>query len=97
MGNKFLDQYSLLHFASGVVAYFWGVPPGTWFVAHVSFELLENTKPGMEFINDISWWPGGKPRADSFANIVGDNAAAMTGWWVASQLDETGKERRWYV
>ena len=97
MGKNLLDQYSLLHFASGVGAYFWGVPAGHWFVAHVGFEILENTKSGMAFINkNLTWWPGGKPRADEFINIVGDNVAAMVGWWLASQLDETGKERAWY-
>ena len=97
MGKQFVDQYSLLHFASGIIAYFWGVPAVNWFVAHVGFEILENTKPGMDFINgNLKWWPGGKPRADEFINILGDNAAAMGGWWLASQLDETGKDRGWY-
>ena len=96
MGNRFLDQYSLLHFASGVVAYFWGVPAMYWFMAHMTFELAENTEVGMKFINDITWWPGGKPRVDSFINIVGDNVAAMAGWYCASKLDEEGKRRNWY-
>ena len=98
MGKYFLDQYSLLHLASGVVAYFWGVPPGAWFIAHLSFEVAENTEVGMRFINDnLTWWPGGKPRADEFINIVGDNASAMLGWWVAMKLDDEGKRKKWYV
>ena len=96
MGNQFLDQYSVLHWASGVIAYFWGVPAATWFIAHVGFEVAENTEAGMKFINNFSWWPGGKPRADEFINIVGDNVSAMAGWWCAYQLDEMGKREKWY-
>ena len=98
MGNQFLDQYSILHFATGVVAYFWNVPLPTWFVAHAAFEVLENTDAGMDFINTNlkTWWPGGKPRADDILNIVGDNVAAVAGWWCAFQLDETGKASGWY-
>ena len=70
MGLNFLDQYSLLHYATGVMAYFWGIPPLPFFLAHVGFEAAENTETGMEFINrNLTWWPGGKPRADSFSNI----------------------------
>ena len=72
MGNQLLDQYSLLHYASGVVAYFWGFEPLTFFLAHVGFELAENTSVGMRFINQhLTWWPGGKPRADNIVNMLG--------------------------
>ena len=97
MGNQILDQYSLLHFATGVVAYFWGVPALFWFLGHAAFELGENTEVGMKFINQtLTWWPGGKPRADSPINIVGDNIAAMCGWFTASYVDDFGKSRGWY-
>ena len=97
MGNQFFDQYSLLHLASGVIAYFWDVPLPHWFVAHASFEIVENTEAGMNFINNnLTWWPGGKPRKDDFINIVGDNVAALLGWYVAAKLDEAGKHRGWY-
>ena len=97
MGNRFLDQYSILHFASGAIAYFWDVPSTTWFIAHITFEVAENSEPGMRFIrNSLTWWPGGKPRADEFINIVGDTAAAMLGWYTAYKLDERGKSKGWY-
>ena len=52
----------------------------------------------MAFINkSLTWWPGGKPRADDFMNIVGDNLSAMVGWWTAAKLDELGKSRGWYA
>ena len=98
MGNLFLDQYSILHYATGVVAYFWGIPAGYFFVGHVAFEVVENTDVGMDFINtSLTWWPGGKPKADTLTNIVGDNAAAMFGFYCAYKLDEIGKRRKWYV
>ena len=96
MGKQLLDQYSLLHFAYGVSAYFWGVPPLYFFLSHVAFEIAENSAPGMRFINQLPFWPGGKPRADAFINIIGDNASAMAGWYCASQLDEYGKKNDWY-
>jgi hypothetical protein len=33
------------------MAYFWGIPPLPFFLAHVTFEVVENTEAGMEFIN----------------------------------------------
>ena len=98
MGNLFLDQYSLLHYATGVMAYFWGIPPIPFFLAHVGFEAAENTESGMEFINrNLTWWPGGKPKPDSFTNILGDNISALFGYYCAYKLDVVGKRRRWYV
>ncbi len=97
MGNNFLDQYSLLHYAAGVIAFFWNVGPWTWLFAHAAFECVENTGPGMKFINThLTWWPGGKPRADSLLNIVGDNLSAIAGWWCAKHLNDVGKRRGWY-
>ena len=89
MGNNFLDKYSLLHFASGVVAFHWSIDLPTWILFHVSFEVIENTQAGMKVINKyITRWPGGKKQPDSLTNILGDNFAAILGWWVSSKLDE---------
>ena len=96
MGTQLFDQYTLLHYAVGVIVYFWGVSASVWFFAHVSFEVLENTEQGMKFINALKVWPGGKPRADAFINIVGDSLSAMLGWYCAKMLDDFGKERGWY-
>ena len=97
MGNQLLDQYSLLHYASGVIAYFWGFEPLTFFLAHVGFELAENTSVGMRFINQhLTWWPGGKPRADNIVNMLGDNLAAAAGYWCAFYIDSIGKKKAWY-
>lgn len=90
MGNSTFDQFSLLHFASGIIAYFWGLPFIWWFVLHAVFEILENTKAGMYFINKfMPVWPGGKQHPDSFANsVIGDNVSAALGWIFASMADK---------
>ena len=97
MGNQFLDQYSLLHYASGVMAFHWGISPLAWFLTHAAFEFAENTVPGMKFINThLTWWPGGKPKADSMMNILGDNLSAAAGYWCAYYLDKLGTKWGWY-
>lgn len=87
------DKFSLLiHFAIGIIAYFWGVPFVGWMIFHAVFEYVENTKLGTHFINRyIAFWPGGKHEKETFANsMIGDNLAAAAGWLVAS-LVENGK------
>ena len=83
MGVYFTDQYSILHLASGIVAYFWGVSFTAWFVAHAIFELVENTETGMRFIRLIKLWPGGKSHADSMLNSAGDQFYSCIGWGLA--------------
>ena len=97
MGKQFLDQYSILHFATGNIAYFWGFGVLELLIGHISFEFLENTEAGMKFINEnLTWWPGKKVRADDFVNILGDNVSAVAGWYFAKYLDEKGKRESWY-
>ena len=86
MGDSLFDKYSFLHFGSGLVAYELGIPKWRWMFFHVVFEMAENTEEGMRFINtNLTWWPGGKTRADHLINIVGDNLSAYLGWVVASK------------
>ena len=66
MSKQLFDQYTLLHFASGIVVYFWGINFTHWIILHTLFEMFENTKLGMNIINKyIGIWPGGKPHIDS--------------------------------
>lgn len=92
MGTAFFDAYSLLHFASGVIAYFWGVRYPTWFWAHAAFEVAENSPWGMTVINALPVWPGGKNEADTVLNMVGDQVFAMVGWWAAMWLKKSKVE-----
>ena len=97
MGNKFIDQYSLLHLAVGIVVYFWDIPILTWFVLHTMFELIENTQQGIYFINNyITLWPGGKPRPDSIINSIGDTIFSLLGWIIAYYTDLWGKKLQLY-
>lgn len=103
MGHRFADQYSLLHFASGVIMYFWYVPFVVALLGHMFFEYVENTKAGMRFINTYfrkQWifkWPGGKDKADKPINsYLGDNFFFSLGWLISSGLDILGDNHKWY-
>ena len=92
MGKNIIDQYSLLHFAVGIVVYFWGINLKTWTFLHILFEIIENTEYGIYFINTYfkNIWPGGKPYADSYINIISDNLFGLLGWYVAYLVDYYG-------
>jgi hypothetical protein len=91
MGYRFFDKYTYLHFAVGIVIYFWNISLINFVILHTIFEFLENTKMGMNIINQyIVFWPGGKPKSDTIKNIVGDTFGAMFGWFSAYYLDKLG-------
>ena len=97
MGQNFLDQYSLLHFAMGIIAYFLGISFWIWFFLHLLFEIVENSEQGMIIINKFFFfWPGKKEFADSLSNSLGDQFTAMLGWYAAYIIDSIGKKNRWY-
>lgn len=97
MGTRAIDQYSLLHFAVGIVAYFWGISWQLLLFFHVLFELVENTPQGMYFINTyIPFWPGGKPKADSLLNMITDNLFSILGWFLSRMADSLATERHLY-
>ncbi len=87
MGVKLFDTYTLLHFAVGIVFYYWNVSFVNSFIAHTVFEFAENTPLGMKIINNFTYWPGGKPSADSFTNNVGDTIGFVIGWLLAYIID----------
>ncbi len=90
MSQVFTDEFSLLHFATGIVAQFMGLSLAHWFVVHVTFELVEDTQTGVRVINKLfgKIWPGGgKKVPDSFLNSeLGDNFYAVLGWVFAFLL-----------
>jgi hypothetical protein len=83
MGVFFTDKFSLLHLASGIIVYYWNMSFLLWSILHLAFEILENTTLGMTLINQITLWPGGKDKADSFTNSLGDQFYASLGWAMA--------------
>jgi hypothetical protein len=53
---------------------------GLW---RTRYELAENTRPGMRFIQQFKAWPGGKTHADSVLNSLGDQLYSCMGWGIA--------------
>ena len=98
MGKNFIDQYSLLHLAVGIVVYFWGISIKNWIIIHIVFEWIENTTYGMMLINKYlkGIWPGGKNHRDSFTNIISDNIFASMGWLLAYYIDQMGQKHNSY-
>ena len=84
MGTKLYDKYSLLHLATGIIAYYFELSLLLWLILHIIFEMLENTWKGVYFIdNYIKIWPGGKRAPDTFINSVSDTVFATLGWIIA--------------
>jgi hypothetical protein len=97
MGLYAIDQFSLLHFAAGIIAYFWGLSALHTLVFHILFEWAENTKVGMKFINEqFPLWPGGKPYADSLLNQFTDTVFTMIGWYLSQLTDALSTEKHLY-
>ena len=90
MGKYFTDKFSLLHFATGVISYYWGLSFSQLFIVHFLYECAENTNSGMKLINLITIWPGGKNKADTITNSLGDQLYALLGWifaqFIVSQM-----------
>jgi hypothetical protein len=81
MGIYFTDNFSLLHFSSGIIAYYWNITFFQWFILHIIYELFQNSAFGIWFINNvITVWPGGKLHYDSYINIIGDQIYGLLGW-----------------
>jgi hypothetical protein len=97
MGTRIFDQYSLLHFSSGIIAYFFNISFILWNVIHILFEYLENTPSGMSFITKyLLFWPGGKPGSDTIINNIGDIIAGIIGWLTSYLFDYMGTKYSWY-
>ena len=97
MGYQLFDQYTYLHFAVGIVVYFWNISLLNFLILHTIFEILENTQMGLNIINKyIVFWPGGKEKSDTIINSVGDTFGALLGWLSAYYLDKLGNNYKWY-
>ncbi len=94
MGSKIFDQYTLLHFSTGVIAYFFGINFWIWIIIHTIFEITENTCDGIKFINNyLTVWPGGKHKADCLINSIGDTIGTSLGWLCAKGLDDLAQNK----
>jgi hypothetical protein len=96
MGKYFIDQYSLLHLSTGVIAYFWNIPLCIWIVLNILFEYIENTQVAFKFIDKyLSFWPGGKQSPDTILNIIGDIIFGIIGWILSYKLDVYMTTNKW--
>lgn len=94
MGEYFTDNFSILHFASGIIFYYFGISFSTSFVAHLLFEAVENQEFAMGIINKTGLWPGGKDTADTIVNSLGDQIYFSIGWMLSKYLDYNNKGER---
>lgn len=86
MGVYFFDTYSILHFAVGIIAYYWGMSLGWWSIINLIYECLDNIFL-LNVLKKISIWPGGKKARDTLKNSLGDFVFGILGWFVAALLD----------
>lgn len=88
MGQLWIDEYSFLHLATGVIFRYFEIRLGVSVGLHVVFEIVENSPTGVRFINEYlkGWWPGGKPKADSVLNSVSDTVFFALGWVLADLI-----------
>lgn len=80
MGIYFTDKFSLLHFSSGIIAYYWNISLIYWFIFHALYEYVENRPNIVKLIDKITIWPGGKKSSDFIINNIGDQFYATLGW-----------------
>jgi len=100
MASQFLDQYTYLHFATGIIFYFWGISFTNSFILHSIYEYFEITDFGTKFINTYlgNIWPGGgKHKQEKFIyNGLGDTIGFIIGWVTSYYIDRLGKNMGWY-
>ncbi len=85
---NFFDQYSLAHFASGIIVYYIGLTLEQWFWLHLVFELIENGQISREIAhNYLPKFGFETVTQDTIINSFGDQVFAMAGWLVAYLID----------
>lgn len=96
MGKYFFDQFSYLHFAVGIVLYFW-LDLKTSIIIHTIYELIDNTPFFANIVNKyITLWPGKKPYSDTLTNSIGDTFFFIIGWISAYLVDLVGNKYKLY-
>ena len=92
MGQKLIDQYSLLHFASGVFFYFLGIKFEIALLLHTLFEIVENIPLGITNVYYLHlFWLGGRNEPDSLLNSVGDTVVFVVGFLLSQIIDKLVK------
>ena len=58
MGTNIIDKYSYLHFAVGIIFYYWNIDLFYSIILHTIFEIAENSSFGINAGNShaLSWF-----------------------------------------
>lgn len=85
---SFFDQYSLAHFAFGIIVYYVGLTFEQWFWLHLIFELIENGQISREIAHKyIPKFGFESATQDTIINSIGDQIFAMAGWLTGYFVD----------
>lgn len=99
--QPFLDQYSLIHMAVGILFYFWKISFFLSTLTQATFMLLNNSEEGSKLFSRYApQYPYTAKKHDSWINMVGDNMSFNFGWLLASAVDTSlvpaGQEKQIY-
>lgn len=86
MGTNTFDTFSILHFASGIIAYYWGISLHIWIILNIIYEIFDNII-ALELIGSIKIWPGGKKYKDNLINSFSDVVFGVAGLVTVAMLD----------
>jgi len=86
MGTNIFDRYSLLHFFVGFIFRTLHIPLHYIVILNIIFEYIENTSYGIDYIDTLKWWPGGKGSKDSLINSISDVLFVALGWICMDRL-----------
>ena len=99
VSDPLFDQFTYLHFACGIITYFWGISFTNSILIHTLYEIFEVTPIGVHIINTYfgKLWPGGgKSLKEIEVNALGDTIGFIIGWVSAMALDNIGNKYGWY-
>ena len=88
--SKIIDRNTYLHFAAGIIAYYWGFTLIEWIVVHILLDIFQRTEIGKKVTKFfLRIWPeSGDLTPESYLNILGDSTFTILGWCSAYLLDK---------
>ena len=93
--GEYFDQFSCLHLASGITAYFWGLSLKKWIFYHIAFSIFENSSLGISLSKKyLSNFRAYKMGPDSLKNLIGDTIGALLGWLLAYSMEQLAKSNK---
>ncbi len=89
--NAWIDELpstmeAIFHFVVGMISYLIGLGLLHWFIIHISFELLRNTKTGINFVNKHMPFLNKKKKPNSPEKTIHNQVLSVGGWFMASAL-----------